>query len=127
MQPDYQRYHVWEANDEKENKQSRLIESLLLNIPIPVLYFVEQAETLKYEVIDGQQRLRTFQSYLASKFPLRGLEIRSDVNGKFYKDLTQRDQDLIRKRSIRAIVVLNDSDPGIKYMVFERLNLGSIQ
>lgn len=127
LTPDYQRNDVWGANDDKEHKRSRLIESLLLNIPIPVIYFAEQAETLKYEVIDGQQRLNTFDSFLRDGFVLNGLVIRDDVNGKKYSDLDQRDRDEIRKRSIRAIVILNESDEEVKYEVFERLNLGSIQ
>jgi hypothetical protein len=127
LNPDYQRNYVWIANDDKEHKCSRLIESLLLNIPIPVIYFAEQAETLKYEVIDGQQRLYTFQRYLNDEFALSGLEIRDDVNEKKYSELDPKDRDEIRKRSIRAIVILNESDPEIKYEVFERLNLGSIQ
>lgn len=127
LQPDYQRNYVWDANDETENKRSKLIESLLLNIPIPVIYFAEQVETLKYEVIDGQQRLKTFLDFLNDEFCLTKLEIRDDVNGKTYSELEQRDRDEIRKRSIRAIVVLNDSDEQVKYEVFERLNLGSIQ
>jgi len=127
LNPDYQRNYVWAANDETQHKCSRLIESLLLNIPIPVIYFAEQAETLKYEVIDGQQRLYTFYRFLNDDFILNGLEIRDDVNGKKYSELAQKDRDEIRKRSIRAIVILNESDEEIKYEVFERLNLGSIQ
>lgn len=127
LTPIYQRNYVWETNDHKENKRSRLIESLLLNIPIPVIYFAEQEETLKYEVIDGQQRLRTFHDFLNDKFALQNLEIRDDVNGKTYSQLSQKDRDEIRKRSIRAIVILNESDEEVKYEVFERLNLGSIQ
>ncbi len=127
LTPDYQRNYVWDITDDEQNKKSRLIESLLLNIPIPVIYFAEQVETLKYEVIDGQQRLRTFLDFLNDKFELKKLEIRTDVNGKKYSDLDQKDKDEIRKRSIRAIVILNDSDEEIKYEVFERLNLGSIQ
>lgn len=127
LTPDYQRNYVWAANDETENKRSRLIESLLLNIPIPVIYFAEQAETLKYEVIDGHQRLRTFKDFLDDSFFLTKLEIRDDVNGKKYSQLGQKDKDEIRKRAIRAIVILNESDEEIKYEVFERLNLGSLQ
>jgi Protein of unknown function DUF262 len=127
LNPDYQRNYVWGSNDEQQNKCSRLIESLLLNIPIPVIYFAEQAETLKYEVIDGQQRLYTFQRFLKDDFALKNLQIRDDVNDKKYSELSQRDRDEIRKRSIRAIVILNESDEEIKYEVFERLNLGSIQ
>lgn len=127
LKPDYQRNYVWASNDDAQHKCSRLIESLLLYIPIPVIYFAEQAETLKYEVIDGQQRLYTFQRFLNDDFSLNGLEIRDDVNGKKYSELEQRDRDEIRKRSIRAIVILNESDEEIKYEVFERLNLGSIQ
>ena len=127
LNPAYQRNYVWAVDDQEEHKCSRLIESLLLNIPIPVIYFAEQAETLKYEVIDGQQRLYTFQRFLDNDFELNGLEIRNDVNGKKYSDLDQKDRDEIRKRSIRAIVILNESDAEVKYEVFERLNLGSIQ
>lgn len=127
LKPDYQRNYVWATNDDTENKRSRLIESLLLNIPIPVIYFAEQAETLKYEVIDGQQRLKTFSDFLNDKFPLKDLEIRADVNGKKYSELEQKDRDEIRKRSIRAIVILNESDEEVKFEVFERLNLGSVQ
>lgn len=127
LNPDYQRNYVWASNDEEQNKCSRLIESLLLNIPIPVIYFAEQAETLKYEVIDGQQRLFTFQRFLNDDFALKNLQLRDDVNDKKYSELSQRDRDEIRKRSIRAIVILNESDEEVKYEVFERLNLGSIQ
>lgn len=127
LNPDYQRNYVWASNDEQQNKCSRLIESLLLNIPIPVIYFAEQAETLKYEVIDGQQRLYTFQRFLNDDFALKNLQLREDVNDKKYSELSQRDRDEIRKRSIRAIVILNESDEEVKYEVFERLNLGSIQ
>ncbi len=127
LNPDYQRNYVWLANDSEQHKCSRLIESLLLNIPIPVIYFAEQAETLTYEVIDGQQRLFTLYRFLKDEFPLKGLEIRDDVNDKTYSELSQKDRDEIRKRSIRAIVILNESDEEVKYEVFERLNLGSIQ
>ena len=84
-------------------------------------------QTLQYEVIDGQQRLKTFFDFMENKFALEHLEIKKDLNGKKYQELSQSDQDIIRKRSVRAIVILNESDEQIKYEVFERLNLGSVQ
>lgn len=125
LAPSYQRNYTWADND-VDNKRSRLIESLLLNIPIPVIYFAEM-QTLQYEVIDGQQRLKTFFDFMENKFALEQLEIKKDLNGKKYQELSQSDQDIIRKRSVRAIVILNESDEQIKYEVFERLNLGSVQ
>ena len=127
LYPDHQRNHAWDANTNTQNKCSRLIESLLLDIPVPGIYFAEQVETLKYEVIDGQQRLFTFYRYLDDEFSLEGLTIRVDANGKKYSELEQRDREEIRKSSMRVIVILNESDEEIKQEVFERLNLGSIQ
>jgi uncharacterized protein with ParB-like and HNH nuclease domain len=100
---------------------------LLLNIPIPVIYFSEQSETLNYEVIDGQQRLRTLLDFFDDKFSLQNLEIRIDINEKKFSELVEKDRNEIRKRSIRAIVLLNESDEEIKFEVFERLNLGSLK
>jgi len=125
LNPRYQRNYTWGTND-VNNKRSRLIESLLLNIPIPVIYFAE-TDTLNYEVIDGQQRLKTFLDFMNDEFVLEGLDIRYDIIGKKYSELSKKDQDQIRKRSVRAILILNESDEQLKYEVFERLNLGSVQ
>jgi hypothetical protein len=125
LNPDYQRNYTWGTND-YANKRSLLIESLLLNIPIPVIYFAE-TKTLNYEVIDGQQRLQTFCDFMDDKFCLRDLAIRDELNSKKYSQLSAQDQNQIRKRSIRAILILEDSDEKLKYEVFERLNLGSVQ
>lgn len=135
LNPEYQRNYRWDIGDDgdcdkedyKKNKRSRLIESLLLNIPIPVLYFAETNIDQEYEVIDGQQRLRTLYDFLHDKFSLNNLSIRNDVNNKKYSELDDVDQGLINKRGIRSIVILNDSDADLKYEVFERLNLGSLQ
>ena len=125
LNPSYQRNYTWGTND-VSNKRSRLMESLLLNIPIPIIYFAE-TDTLNYEVIDGQQRLKTFLDFMNDEFALEGLEIRHDLNDKKYSEMPKKDQDQIRKRSVRAILILNESDEQLKYEVFERLNLGSVQ
>ncbi|MFG2182691.1 DUF262 domain-containing protein [Streptomyces abikoensis] len=118
---EYQRQYVWDRA-----KASRLIESLLLNIPVPVCYFAEN-EDGAYEVIDGLQRITTISDYLEGKFELKGIPVLSELEGKFFSDLSQRDQRRLSGRTIRCIVITEDSDPDIKFDVFERLNTGSAQ
>jgi hypothetical protein len=73
--PDFQREYVWD-----NAKASRLIESLLLNIPIPVLFFAETADA-KYQVVDGHQRIKSVVRYLENEFPLSGLRIQAEFKG----------------------------------------------
>jgi len=85
---------------------------------------------MSYSVIDGQQRLTTIKNFINGEgtdveLILEGLQIRSDLNGKKYLDLDKQDKGKLRKQYIRCIVILNDSDPQIKFDVFERLNSGS--
>lgn len=132
LDPDYQRLYRWD-----DAKASRFIESIFLNIPVPVIYMAEEADG-KFTVIDGQQRLTSLFRYIRandvdSMFPERnlgplslvGLKIRSDLVGKAYTSLEPADRAALAKRPIRCIVVLNDSDSTLKFEVFERLNTGS--
>jgi len=116
---EYQRKYVWDAG-----KASRLIESLLLNVPIPVCYFAED-ENGSYEVIDGLQRLTTIKNYLEDSFALSGLSVLPELDGKKFKDLAPRDRRRLENRTIRCIVITEDSNPDIKFDVFERLNTGA--
>lgn len=116
----YQRGYVWD-----DPKASRLIESLLLNVPIPVCYFAENPDgTL--EVIDGQQRIRSIQRFLDDDFPLHGIPVLTELDGKRFSELPERDQRRIGNRTIRCIVITEESHPDIKFDVFERLNTGSV-
>lgn len=115
----YQRKYVWDSG-----KASRLIESLLLNVPIPVCYFAEDDEGV-YEVIDGLQRLTTIRKFLDDEFALTGVSVLTELNGQRYSDLVPRDQRRLESRTIRCIVITADSHPDIKFDVFERLNTGA--
>lgn len=120
--PEIQREYVW-----TNSKASRLIESLLLNVPIPVLYFAEGPEDT-YEVIDGHQRVASIARYIGNEFPLSGLKVLADserVRKRFHQ-LPTGDQRRIRTRVIRAIIITDESHPSMKFEVFERLNTGSI-
>ena len=115
----YQRQYVWDRG-----KASRLIESLLLNVPIPVCYFAED-ESGVYEVIDGLQRLTTIRDYLTDKFALSGLPVLHELEGAKFSELIPRDRRRLESRTIRCIVITEDSHPDIKFDVFERLNTGA--
>ncbi len=126
LQPDFQRLFVWDRN-----KASRLIESALLAVPLPIVYFTEETDG-KELVIDGQQRLTSFFSFIDGIFPdgkpfkLTGLKVLPELNNKSYKELGESLQDKIRYYQIRAITILYDSHPELKFEIFERLNTGAV-
>lgn len=118
--PEIQRQYVWD-----NARASRLIESLLLNVPIPVVYFAE-TDDLKYLVIDGHQRILSIVRFLDNQFALSGLRVLGELNRNRFHQLSERDQRQVRTRVIRAIIISADSDPMMSFEVFERLNTGSI-
>lgn len=120
LQPEYQREYVW-----KIDLQSRLIESLLLQIPVPPLYFVK-LNSGKLEVVDGQQRLTTLIRFISNEFALQKLQKLSSLNDKTFKDLSEQDQEKIRDSTIRSIVIDSGSNHDLRYEIFERLNRGSM-
>jgi hypothetical protein len=120
VQPDFQRQYVWDAK-----RASRLLESALLDIPIPIIYISEEPDNKEY-VIDGQQRLTSFFSFLDGSFPLSGLKVFSELNGKRCTDLDDSDQDKIRYCKLRTVTFRRESDPNLKFEIFERLNTGSV-
>jgi len=122
LQPKFQREYVWSTRPELP---SRLIESLLLEIPIPPIYFGKVAEG-RLEMIDGQQRLTTLVNFVSNKFPLRKLHRMSSLNHKFFKDLTKQEQEKILDTPIRSIVIDAGVNADLRYEVFERLNRGSM-
>jgi len=118
--PDIQREYVWD-----NGKASRLIESLLLNIPIPVLYFAE-TEDAKYEIFDGHQRTRSIVRFMNNEFPLMGVSVLKEFRGKRFHELPEKDQRFFRMRTLRVIIIAIDSHPTMKFEIYERLNTGSI-
>ncbi len=122
LQPHFQREYVW---DLKPELPSRLIESVLLKIPIPPIYF-GKAPQGHLEVIDGQQRLTTLMRFVGNEFSLRMLHSMSSLNGKFFKDLTTQQQERILDEPIRTIVIDAADNTELRYEIFERLNRGSM-
>lgn len=122
LQPEYQRRQVWE-----KPKQSRFIESLLMNLPIPPIFLFEP-EYNRYEVMDGQQRLSSIVAFYENRLKLSGLEHWTELNGKFFSDLPQKVQRGLDRRRISAVVLQTSSNSKesdeLRRIVFERLNTG---
>lgn len=120
LDPDYQRNYVWD-----NKKASMLIESIILNVPIPVIY-VSQEEDDSWSVIDGLQRLSSLKRFFDGKFKLSGLEILSDLNKSDITTLNPKALRMLKNGLLRVIMITHDSNEEIKYDVFMRLNTGSV-
>lgn len=121
LNPEYQRNYIWD-----NKKSSLLIESLILNVPIPVVY-VSQEEDDSWTVIDGLQRLNSLYRFFQRDFKLRGLEILSELNSSDIKSLNPKALRVLKNGLLRIIVISADSHPEIKYDVFMRLNTGAVK
>jgi uncharacterized protein with ParB-like and HNH nuclease domain len=129
LDPDYQRRHRW-----TNETSSRLIESLILNIPIPIIFISEDvdvdeevSDVSRYTVIDGQQRLTAIFDFMKSNMALESLEILSELNGAFYKDLPPFLIRRLEERTIKCLRIDSTVDAQVKFDIFERLNTGSIK
>ncbi|MBT2728570.1 DUF262 domain-containing protein [Bacillus sp. ISL-75] len=111
---------------------SRLIESILMDVPIPVIYLAEEKDGT-FSVIDGQQRLTSFISFLEGSFPdgqefrLKGLQILKEQNRKKFSELERQYQTKVKTTTIHTIIIKKESQEDIKFEIFERLNTGSIK
>jgi len=121
LDPDYQRNYLWE-----NKKASLLIESILLNIPIPVIYVAENEES-QWNVIDGLQRLNSLFRFFKNEFKLSRLEILNELNGLTYHNLPPKAKRMLKNGMFRVVVLLEETHPEIKYDVFMRLNTGSVR
>ena len=125
--PDYQR----DAEQWDRRKESLFIESLLNNLTIPALFFLEDQETGKIEVIDGQQRLNTIQKFENGEF---SLETANDINylspqsvhysGKEFSKLPEKFQAVFNDYPLTIIYLPSRLDLGTKLEIFRRINEG---
>jgi hypothetical protein len=127
LSPFYQRRHRWDIK-----KRSLLIESFLMNIPVPPIFLFENKYN-QYEVMDGRQRLETIKDYFQGNFALTGLEIWKELNGLVFEELPATIQNGLLRRTLSAIVLLaettspSESEFDVRMVLFSRLNTGGIQ
>lgn len=119
LDPDFQRDFVWERD-----KQSRLIESVLMRIPLPVFYVAEDADgTLA--VVDGRQRLTTLKRFFDNELALH-LPDRADLNGRRFQDLEARLQNRVEDCQLHFYIIDRNVPERARLDIFERVNGGEV-
>ncbi len=119
LSPDFQRYFVWK----EVKKQSRLIESLLLRIPLPVFYLSEDGDS-SLQVVDGLQRLTTIHKFYKNELKLKGLEYLEDCEGKTFETLAIKYQNRIEDAQLSFNVIAPTTPVSVKFEIFKRINEG---
>jgi hypothetical protein len=124
LNPEFQRRKRW-----SRQKQSRLIESFIMNVPIPPIFLYE-VEYSHYEVMDGLQRLTAISEFYSGKFALTGLDQWPELNGMYYDALPEQVRRGIDRRYLSSIILLQETARDemeairLKQLVFERINSG---
>ncbi|MCA1840149.1 MAG: DUF262 domain-containing protein [Actinobacteria bacterium] len=118
--PAIQRHYEWD-----NGRASRLIESLLMNIPLPVLYFQER-EDARYEIIDGHQRIRSVSRFLNNEFGMTRLNVLGQYSRQRFHELPAKEQRYLKTRVMRAIIITKESASSMKVEIFGRLNTGGL-
>lgn len=117
--PDYQREFVWDTE-----RQSKLIESITLGLPIPIIFLAEDHNG-RLEIVDGSQRIRTIAAFITGELVLEGLDKLTRMNGLRFADLPDSRRRKINNTPIRMIVLSDAANEDVRNDLFERINRGS--
>ena len=127
LNPEFQRRHRWTPE-----RQSRLIESFIMNVPIPPVFLYED-DYSHYQVMDGLQRLTAISEFYSNQLELVGLQEWPELNGRTYKTLPEQVRRGVDRRYLSSIILLqetakNDAEAErLKQLVFERINSGGVR
>lgn len=127
LNPEFQRRRRWD-----DGKKSRLIESFIMNVPVPPIFLYED-EYSHYEVMDGIQRLFTIHEFYKNKLTLKGLKEWRELEGRTYSELPEQIKRGIDRRYLSSVILLHETakDPKeaqrLKQLVFERINSGGVE
>lgn len=123
LDPDFQRNEVWSTR-----QKSELIESVVMGIPLPLIYLAETMEG-KLVIVDGRQRLTTFFRYLDNEFSINGLKIMTELNACKFRDL---ENDAKKSKYATEIedfqlviqIIKYPTPDRVRFDIFDRVNRG---
>lgn len=118
LDPDFQRSDVW-----KPKQKSELIESILMGIPLPLIY-VKEDENGAYIIVDGRQRLTALFDFMNDKYCLQHLGILKDINGKFFSGLSESQRNKIEDCSLTLHIIKPPTSDRVMFDLFDRVNRG---
>lgn len=118
IDPEFQRNSTWGVN-----QKSELVESILMGIPIPVIYLFESLDGSK-QIIDGRQRISTIIDFLNNKFKLKNLKILGWLNNMYFRDIEPKLQGIFEDFQMSFYIIQPPTPERVKYDIFDRVNRG---
>ena len=119
--PEYQRKFIW-----KESNKSLFIESVLLGLPIPFMFF-GNCENGKIEIIDGAQRLQTLRDFIDDTLKLKGLSKLDSLNKFRFSDLSEAQQRKFKDKTLRVITLDENTTNDVRQDLFNRINTSGVK
>jgi hypothetical protein len=119
--PDYQRQFVW-----KEKDKASFIESVLLGLPIPFMFFCE-CEDGKYEIIDGAQRVQSLIGFIKGEIIISGVPKLTSLSGFKFSNLSSMHQRRFLNKSLRIIVLDSSTQSDVRQDIFNRINASGVK